>query len=79
MQCQALSSLLSNGKTGVAYQPGLRTSNSLEGLSSEVKHRTRVATFFPISEPLLRLAPSVIMEISEDWEASRAYLRMDIE
>jgi len=45
----------------------------------EVKRRTRVATLFPNTESLLRLAASVVMEISEDWETGRIYLSMDTE
>ena len=62
-----------------AHQRRLRTSNSLERLSREVKRRTRVATLFPNTESLLRLAASVVMEISEDWETGRIYLSMDTE
>ncbi len=60
-----------------AHQRRLRTSNCLERLSKEVKRRTRVACLFPNTESLLRLAASVVMEISEDWETGRIYLNMD--
>ena len=62
-----------------AHHRRLRTSNSLERLSKEVKRRTRVACLFPNTESLLRLAASVVMEISEDWETGRIYLSMDTE
>ncbi len=57
----------------------LRTSNSLERLSREIKRRTRVATLFPNEQSLLRLVSAVAMEISEDWETGRIYLSMDTE
>ena len=62
-----------------AHQRRLRTSNTLERLNKEVKRRTRVACLFPNTESLLRLAASVVMEISEDWESGRIYLNMDTE
>ena len=62
-----------------AHQRRLRTSNSLERLSKEVKRRTRVACLFPNTESLLRLVASVLMEITEDWETGRIYLNMDTE
>jgi transposase-like protein len=57
----------------------MRTSNSLERLSREIKRRTRVASLFPNTASILRLAASVVMEISEDWETGRTYLNMDTE
>jgi transposase-like protein len=60
-----------------AYRRRLRTSNVLERLSQEIKRRTRVATLFPHEATLLRLASAVLMEISEDWETSNAYLTLD--
>ena len=54
----------------------LRTSNLLERLNQEIKQRTRVATLFP-NEALLRLVSAVLMEISEEWETEKIYLRME--
>lgn len=55
----------------------LRTSNLMERISKELKRRTRVATLFPNEDSLLRLASAVLMEISEEWETEKTYLRMD--
>lgn len=55
----------------------LRTSNLMERISQELKRRTRVATLFPNEASLLRLVSAVLMEISEDWETEKTYLRMD--
>ena len=55
----------------------LRTSNLMERISKELKRRTRVATLFPNEASLLRLVSAVLMEISEEWEAEKTYLRMD--
>ena len=38
---------------------------------------TRVAMLFPNEALLLRFAFAVLSEISDDWEADRAYLTMD--
>jgi putative transposase len=55
----------------------LRTSNLMERISKELKRRTRVATLFPNEASLLRLVSAVLMEISEEWEVEKTYLRMD--
>ena len=55
----------------------LRTSNMLERLNREIKRRTRVATLFPNEESLLRLATAILVEVSEEWETGRIYIRMD--
>ncbi|MFZ5558391.1 MAG: IS256 family transposase [Pseudomonadota bacterium] len=55
----------------------LRTTNLLERLSREIKRRTRVAGLFPNEASLLRLVSAVLMEISEEWETSKLYLRME--
>ncbi len=54
-----------------------RTTNMLERLSKEMKRRTRVATLFPNESSLLRLVTAVLMEISEEWETEKMYLRME--
>ena len=57
----------------------LRTSNTLERLSKEVKRRTRVATLFPNEASLLRLVTAILSEVSEEWETGRIYLSMEAE
>jgi len=57
------------------YRRRLRTTNMLERVNKEVKRRTRVATLFPNEASLLRLVSAVLMEISEDWETGKAYLK----
>ena len=54
----------------------LRTSNLMERVSKEIKRRTRVATLFPAEASLLRLVSAVLMEISEEWETEKTYIRM---
>ncbi|MBE0584349.1 MAG: transposase [Desulfofustis sp.] len=54
----------------------LRTTNMLERLNKEIKRRTRVATLFPNEQSLPRLISAILMEISDEWEAGRIYLRM---
>jgi putative transposase len=58
-----------------AQRRRLRTSNLLERLSKEIKRRTRVATLFPNEASLLRLVSAVLMEVSEEWETEKTYLR----
>lgn len=67
--------------TVLAFSPAqrrrLRTSNLLERLSKEIKRRTRVATLFPNEASLLRLVSAVLMEVSEEWETEKIYLRVE--
>ena len=60
-----------------SHQRRLRTTNGLERLNKEIKRRTRVATLFPNEASLLRLATAVVMEISEDWETGRTYIKLE--
>jgi len=52
----------------------IRTVNSLERVSQEIRRRTRVARIFPSEASCLRLVSAVLMEISETWETGRIYL-----
>jgi len=52
----------------------LRTSNLCEALNKQIRRRTRVAAIFPNPESCLRLVSAILMEISEAWETSTAYL-----
>ncbi len=52
----------------------LRTTNGVERVNREVKRRTQVASIFPNEASCLRLASAVLMEISDDWQAGKAYL-----
>ena len=61
----------------VGHQRRLRTSNGLERLTREIRRRSRVATLFPNEASCLRLVTAVVMEISEDWQTGRVYLRLD--
>lgn len=56
----------------------LRTSNMLERLNQEIKRRTRVATLFPNEASLLRLVSAVLIEVSEEWETGKVYLKPEI-
>lgn len=60
-----------------AHRRKLRTSNLIERLNKEIKRRTRVATLFPNEAALLRLVSAVLMEVSEEWETEKIYLRME--
>ena len=45
-------------------------------MNKELKRRTRVATLFCNEAALLRLVSAVLIEISEEWETEKLYLRM---
>ncbi len=55
----------------------LRTVNGLERLNREIRRRTRVAVLFPNEASCLRLATAIVMEVSEEWQTGRVYLRLD--
>jgi transposase-like protein len=55
----------------------LRTTNGLERLNREIRRRTRVAVLFPNSASCLRLVSAIVMEISEEWQTGRSYIRLD--
>ena len=59
------------------HRPRLRTSNAAERLNQEIKRRTRVVRVFPNTDSLLRLVTAVLAEISDEWDASKAYLNMN--
>ena len=61
------------------HQRRLRTANGLERLNREVRRRSRVAVLFPNEASCLRLVTAVVMEISEEWETGRVYLRLDMD
>lgn len=52
----------------------LRTTNGVERVNREVRRRTRVASIFPNEASCLRLVSALLMEISDDWQAGKAYL-----
>jgi putative transposase len=60
-----------------AHRRRMRTSNLLERPNKEIKRQTRVAGLFPNEAALLRLVSAVLMEISEEWETEKIYLRME--
>ena len=55
----------------------IRTSNGVERLTREIRRRSRVATLFPNEASCLRLVTAVVMEISEEWQTNRIYLRLN--
>lgn len=55
----------------------LRTTNSVERLNREIRRRSRVAMLFPNEASCLRLVSAIVMEISDDWQTGRTYIRLD--
>lgn len=71
---------ITEGLTCFAYPPEhrrrIRTSNAVERLTREIRRRSRVAVLFPNEASCLRLVSAVVMEISEEWQTGRIYLRL---
>ena len=57
----------------------IRTTNGLERLNREIRRRTRVVSLFPNDASCLRLATAVVMEINEDWETGKRYIKWESE
>jgi len=60
------------------HQVRIRTTNSLERLSQELKRRTRVVRIFPNREACLRLVTAVAAEQSDEWVSGRRYLTLTL-
>ena len=60
----------------VEHRVKIRTSNPLERVNRELKRRTRVVSIFPNEASCLRLVSAVLMEISEEWETGKKYLKI---
>ncbi len=52
----------------------IASTNMLERLNEEIRRRTRVVGIFPNPDSYLRLVTTFLMEHTEDWSVSRAYL-----
>jgi len=48
-----------------------------ERLSQEIKRLIRVLRVFPNEKSCLRLIFAILMEVSEEWDYDRLYLRME--
>lgn len=56
----------------------IRTTNLIEGtLNSKLKRRSKVVGIFPNRESCIRYACSILMEVDEDWQTGRRYMRME--
>lgn len=72
---------ITEGLTVFAFPPThqrrLRTTNGVERLTREIRRRSRVAMLFPNEASCLRLVSAVVMEISEEWQTGKTYMRLD--
>jgi len=60
-----------------AHRRKIRTANLLERVNQEIRRRTRVVRIFPNEASCLRLVSAVLMEIDENWQVGRKYLRFE--
>lgn len=54
-----------------------RTTNMMERLNKEIKRRTRVVMVFPNEKSITRLVSALLMEVSQEWETNKVYVRLD--
>ena len=52
----------------------ISSNNMIERLNKEIRRRTKVIWIFPNSDAYVRLVSIYLMEYSEDWSVSKAYL-----
>ena len=58
----------------------IRTTNLIEGvINKDLKQRSRVVGIFPNQESCLRYACLRLMEIDEEWQTGRRYMKMEKE
>ena len=55
----------------------IRTTNQIEYLNKLIKKRTKVIGVFPNAKSAIRYVSCLLMEIDEDWQTGRRYMRMD--
>jgi len=55
------------------HRRSIRTTNSLERINKEIRHRTKVIGVFPNENSCLRLISARLMEISEEWQIGKRY------
>jgi len=62
------------------HQRKIRTTNLIEGvLNKALKQRSKVIGIFPNRESCLRYACCILMEIDEEWQTRRKYIKMSEE
>ena len=52
----------------------ISSNNMMERLNKEIRRRTRVIGVFPSPDSYLRLVSIYLLEYTEEWSASNAYL-----
>ncbi len=60
------------------YRVRLRTTNSQERKSEEIRRRERVIRIFPNRPAAVRLLGALLMEWDEQWATGKRYLDMDL-
>lgn len=55
----------------------IRTTNLIEYLNRLIKKRSKVVGIFPNAKSCIRYVSCLLMEIDEDWQTGRRYIRMD--
>lgn len=55
----------------------IRTTNQIEYINKLIKKRSKVIGIFPNAKSCIRYLSCLLMEIDEDWQTGRSYMRMD--
>jgi putative transposase len=55
----------------------IRTTNQIEYPNKLIKKRSKVIGIFPNAKSYIRYVSCLLMEVDEDWQTGRRYMRMD--
>jgi putative transposase len=61
-----------------AHHKHLKSTNLLERLNQEIKHRTLLVRIFPDEASCLRLVQALAVETHEEWVDENRYLNIDL-
>ena len=59
------------------HWPKIYSTNPIERLNGEVKHRTDVVGIFPNEQAIFRLVGAILLEQTEEWTIQRRYMTLE--
>ena len=59
------------------HWPQIASTNPLERLNGEIKHRSDVVGIFPNDRAVLRLIGALMLEQNDEWAVSRRYMSLE--
>jgi transposase-like protein len=59
------------------HWPQISSTNPLERVNKEIKHRADVVGIFPNDESIIRLVGALMLEQTDEWAAQRRYMTLE--